>query len=93
MEARGPTPMVCLKRNHRCCWTSTGCYWEGLKLGSSSSRIRRCVHGCGSSICQLEELGQELRVTPTEGVMKIHGSQRIVVSLTAGGHRGRTYNY
>ena len=63
--------------------------FDRLLLGRSETRefvlknTSLCAVAWKLDLSQLEEFDRELRVTPTEGVMKIHGSQRIVVSFTA----------
>ena len=72
--------------------------FDRLLLGRSETRefvlknTSLCAVAWKLDLSQLEEFDRELRVTPTEGVMKIHGAQRIVVSFTAVEPSSRTYN-
>jgi len=63
--------------------------FDRLLLGRSETRefvltnSSLCSVAWKLDLSQLEEFDRELRVTPTKGVLKIHGAQRIVVSFSA----------
>ena len=74
--------------------------FDRLLLGRSETRefvlknISFCAVAWKLDLSQLEEFDGELRVTPTEGVMKIHGVRGLSCQFYGrGGHRGRTYYF